>query len=142
MLLRLSLLVKCVVEDSPIHSIHATGLNEPTQASPKEIWKVCLYHSCVECSAPRLDACTASCRTPCFAGTSPNMVVLSPSPQPWPSVCNLPPPLGATTFHLLTGHQLCGPRMETAFIARMSLLTSPLATDQWNTHFMAPCPLR
>lgn len=30
---------------------------------------------------------------------------------------------------------------EMALIARMSLLTSPLATNQWNTHFVAQYPL-
>lgn len=57
--------------------------------------------------------------------------------------CATSPSSGGHHFSLAdTGHQLCAPRLETAFIARMSLLTSPLATNQWNTHFMAPCPLR
>lgn len=68
----LGLAISC--SQVPIHSIKVTGLNGPTQASPRGIWKVGLGHSCLECSAPRLDVGTASCWTPRFAETSPTMV--------------------------------------------------------------------
>lgn len=102
-----------------------------------ESWSV---SQCEECSAPRLGAGTA-CWTPGFAGPSPTTVALSASPRPWPSVCKLPPP-GATPSHSLARVVSSVPlHLEMAFIASMSLLTSPLATDQWNTNFTARCPL-
>lgn len=69
--------------------------------------------------------------TLCRNLTYHGMVVLSTLPQPWPSVCNLPPPPGGHHFSLAdTGHQLCAPLLSNGFIGRMSLLTNPLATNQ------------